>query len=105
MTDRLQLGRIPWDRSDPPAEAALRERLEAEGFEVSRWHDGPGAAYAPHAHDHDESLWVVQGEISFGAGGRDLRLGPGDRLMLPAGTVHAARVGPARATYLIGERR
>ena len=31
-------------------------------------------------------------------------LAPGDRLMLPRGTVHTATAGPRGATYLIGER-
>ena len=41
----------------------------------------------------------------FGTDGRALRLEAGDRLMLPAGTVHTAHAGAAGATYLIGERR
>ena len=32
------------------------------------------------------------------------RRAPGDRLMLPQGTVHTAIAGPQGATYLIGER-
>jgi quercetin dioxygenase-like cupin family protein len=104
MADDIHLERIPWDGAEPPTEAALRERLAAEGFGAFRWHDAPGATYAPHTHDRDESLWMLEGEITFGAGGREFRLGPGDRLMLPRGTVHTARVGPAGATYLIGER-
>jgi quercetin dioxygenase-like cupin family protein len=95
---------IPWNRPEKPTEKALRERLEREGYEVFCWSDGPGATYTPHAHEHDESIWVVDGEISFGLGGRTFRLGAGDRLMLPAGTVHTAAAGAGGATYLIGER-
>lgn len=83
----------------------MRARLEADGFEAFAWSDGPGAHYEPHAHDHDESLWVVEGELTFGIGGRDHRLRSGDRLMLPAGTIHTADAGPAGARYLIGQRR
>jgi quercetin dioxygenase-like cupin family protein len=101
----VELAVIPWAEPAAPSERALRARLEQEGYDVFAWSDGPGAHYAPHAHDHDESIWVVAGEISFGAAGRLLRLAPGDRLMLPAGTVHTADAGPAGATYLIGERR
>ena len=100
----MQLERIAWPGPDTPSEAALRGQLEREGFSVFRWHDAAGATYSPHAHDHDESLWVVAGQITFGAGGQELRLGPGDRLMLPRGTVHTATAGPEGATYLIGER-
>jgi quercetin dioxygenase-like cupin family protein len=68
------------------------------------WTDAPGAHYQPHTHEADESLWVLAGEMTFEVAGRSYRLGPGDRLALPAGTLHAATAGPAGATYLIGER-
>ena len=82
-----------------------RRALAADGFESFLWIDPPDADYSPHAHDHDESLWVIDGEITFGAEGQELRLGPGDRLMLPKGTIHTARAGREGARYLIGERR
>jgi quercetin dioxygenase-like cupin family protein len=100
----MRLERIPWSGPGAPEEATLRSRLEGEGFSVFPWHDAPGASYSSHSHDHDESLWVVAGDITFGAGGEELRLGPGDRLMLPKGTEHTAKAGPHGATYLIGER-
>jgi len=100
----VRLERIAWSGSGAPSEAELRRRLEGEGFSVFGWHDAADATYSAHAHDHDESIWVVAGEMTFVAGGGELRLGPGDRLMLPAGTVHTARAGPGGATYLIGER-
>ena len=101
----MQLERIPWRGAEAPTEAVLRRRLEEEGFDAFVWHDAPGADYTPHCHDHDESLWVIDGEIVFGVSGQEYRLGPGDRLMLPEGTVHTARSGVQGATYLIGERR
>ena len=101
----MQLELVPWSDAEPPSVADLRRRLERDGFAPLAWSDAPGAHYSPHSHDHDESIWVVSGEITFGAGGKTLRLGPGDRLMLPADTVHTADAGPAGATYLIGERR
>jgi len=100
----MRLARIPWTDPTPPTEGVLRQRLAADGFDAFAWRDLAAADYTPHQHDHDESLWVIEGEITFGVDGRDYRLGPGDRLMLPAGTVHTARVGPAGAHYLIGER-
>jgi quercetin dioxygenase-like cupin family protein len=100
----VQLGRILWSGDGAPQEAALRARLEREGFRVFTWRDAPGATYSAHSHDHDESLWVVEGQITFDAAGEQLRLGPGDRLMLPQGTTHTAQAGPRGATYLIGER-
>lgn len=101
----MRLERIPWPEAEAPPDAdALAQRLAEEGFDAFSWTDAPGADYAPHEHPHDESLWVVRGRITFGAEGSEFVLGPGDRLMLPKGTVHTARVGPAGATYFIGRR-
>jgi quercetin dioxygenase-like cupin family protein len=101
----MRLERVPWPDSAPPAEATLRARLVHDGFDAFAWTDPPGATYTAHRHDHDESLWVVAGEITFGTADGAFRLRAGDRLMLPAGTVHTAEVGPEGATYLIGQRR
>jgi quercetin dioxygenase-like cupin family protein len=96
---------IAWDGDAAPEESDLRERLAREGFDAFVWSDGSGADYAPHRHECDESLWVVRGEITFGVADAHHRLGPGDRLMLPAGTLHEALAGPEGVTYLIGRRR
>jgi quercetin dioxygenase-like cupin family protein len=101
----MELARILWGGAGLPTEHELRARLAADGFGALLWQDAPGAHYEPHSHDDDESLWVLDGEIVFEVGGRSYRLGPGDRLQLPAKTVHAATAGPRGATYLIGERR
>jgi uncharacterized cupin superfamily protein len=100
----IKLEVIPWSGSDTPAESELRCRLVDDGYDVLSWSDPAHRSYAPHSHDHDESLWCVRGSITFRIAGSDYRLRPGDRLMLPRGTVHAAEAGDEGATYLIGER-
>ena len=100
----MKLEVIRWGENVKPREGTLRQRLEAEGFEVFRWRDDAAADYQPHAHEHDESLWVIHGEITFGVEGERYRLRPGDRLMLPKGTVHTALAGTDGCLYLIGQR-
>jgi quercetin dioxygenase-like cupin family protein len=99
---RLEL--IPWGDPKAPDATEIRRRLETDGYDAFQWHDPPGATYEPHSHDRDEVLWLIAGEITFGAAGRDFALRPGDRLMLPKGTVHTAHAGTEGATYWIGER-
>lgn len=101
----MKLEIVRWKGVVKPREGALRRQLEAEGFEVFRWRDDAAADYQPHAHDHDESLWLVRGEITFGIGAERYALEPGDRLMLPRGTVHSALVGVDGCLYLVGQRR
>jgi quercetin dioxygenase-like cupin family protein len=100
----MRLEVISWNGGAPLTEEALRQRLTDEGFEVFHWRDTAGTDYQPHSHDHDESLWVLEGEMTFGVAGRELHLRAGDRLMLPKGTIHTARAGANGVTYLIGER-
>ena len=100
----MRLTHTAWPQAEAPSEDFLRDQLITDGFEPLRWRDAAGMLYQPHSHDHDESLWVIDGEITFGIGGRDYHLGAGDRLMLPAGTVHTARVGQLGCTYFIGQR-
>lgn len=100
----MKLALMPWNETKAPDEATLRRRLTDDGFSALRWSDRAHHTYASHQHDHDESLVGIHGAITFHIAGADYRLGPGDRLLLPRGTVHAATVGPDGATYLIGER-
>jgi quercetin dioxygenase-like cupin family protein len=100
----MRLERIAWAGGEPPSEAAVHERLVADGFSPFQWSDAPGAVYESHSHPHDESLWVLAGRIDFVIVGESHRLGPGDRLQLPADTEHAAEAGPQGATYVIGQR-
>ena len=71
------------------------DRLRAEGLDPSPWSNGPADRYAAHEHGYDKIIVVEAGSITFGlpASGDAIELGAGDRLELPAGTVHDAHVG------------
>ena len=76
-------------------EAAVRARLAADGITASAWSNGPRDRYPDHQHGFDKVLVATHGLITFTLPefGRSIELGPGDRLDLPAGTVHGAVVG------------
>jgi hypothetical protein len=83
-------------------EAQLRERLRDEGLAPSVWGNGPRDRYGAHEHGYDKVIVVAAGSIRFGLpdrrDGHELALG--DRLELPAGTIHDALVGPTGVTCL-----
>lgn len=81
---------------------ALVAALRAEGLDPGSWSNGPGDVYASHVHAYDKVLVVVRGSIDFGMPdlARAAALRTGDRLDLPAGTRHDARVGPDGVTCL-----
>jgi quercetin dioxygenase-like cupin family protein len=70
-------------------------RLRAEGLDPSPWSNAPGERYATHEHGYDKVIAVESGSITFGlpGEGRSIALGAGDRLELPARTLHSAIVG------------
>ena len=85
---------------------AARERLEAAGVESYAWSNGPGDRYAAHEHRTTKLLICAEGSITFlvGPDEQPVELSAGDGLVLPAGTRHAAVVGPDGCTCLEGHR-
>ena len=102
---RVILEKVPWDGKETPIRHELEEALLEDGFDPFAWVDEPGKRYELHAHDHDESIWVIRGSMAFEVGGSSFELGPGDRLMLPRGQQHEASAGSEGCEYLVGQRR
>jgi quercetin dioxygenase-like cupin family protein len=84
------------------SEQTVRERLAAEGLNASAWGNDPFDRYPEHRHGYDKVLVAVAGSITFHLPelGRDVELAAGDRLHLPASTLHGADVGAAGVTCL-----
>ena len=95
-----------WRGEAPPDEATLQRAFAAEGLSPYAWSNDAGYTYASHTHTYHKVLYVLRGGIVFElpATGEALALGPGDRLDLPAGTAHGARVGPEGVTCLEAAR-
>lgn len=95
---------LPGDRSVGVAAAAAR--LRAGGVEPLTWGNAAGARYAPHEHRTTKLLVCAEGSITFliGADETPVLLDAGDGFVLPAGTRHAAVVGPGGCTCLEGHR-
>ncbi len=82
-----------------------KEEVIQEIVSIGWWpislRDAPGEVFEPHKHDADQILYLVEGTMKFEADGRVHHLEPGDKLELPAFTVHSAEV-PDGAVYIIG---
>lgn len=87
----------PWIADLPPTESAIRSLLEDEGRTYYRWGNAPWDTYPAHAHPFNKIIYVLSGTITFSLPLNDgaVTLHPGDRLDLPAGTLHSAIVGAA----------
>ena len=88
----------------PPDSIELSRQMEAEGYDVFEWVDGPQTVYDPHQHSEDQSHWIITGELELVVDGvGTVVLNTGDRDFMPAGTRHSARVlGGREVRYLIG---
>src|SRR5574339_582600 len=85
----------PWADPVSPTQSTLWRLMTDEGLNPYSWSNGPYDIYAAHSHSYNKVIYVVQGSITFGLPGlgRQLTLKAGDRLDLPAGTVHDEVVG------------
>ncbi len=83
-----------WDetRDGPLSEAAMRAKLEARGYRVTRYVYPPGTWFPPHTHDVDKIDGVLSGRFRLEMLGESVILEAGDMLAVPRGVVHAAEV-------------
>jgi len=84
----------------------LMTRLKSEASGCYSWSNGPGDRYAAHNHSYEKVLYCVDGSITFvlESEGRSVELKSGDRMVLPAGTMHSAIVGGSGCTCIEGHR-
>ena len=95
-----------WAGNEVPSPKGMRQILAHEGYSVFEWTDAPGTTYAPHAHDDDQSHWIISGALQLTVAGETYILQAGDRDFLPAQTTHAAFVpGDKPVWYLIGSKK
>ena len=81
-------------------ERAVLELLPETGsVEVQR--DTPARTHDLHTHPTPETLLVVDGSITFRWDGTEAECRSGDRLLLPAGTVHGSTAGSEGCLYVI----
>lgn len=86
-------------------EEELTEQLVKEGFRHTYvWRDAPNVCYPKHTHATETAHVILQGEMTLTVAGQTRTYGTGERCDVPAGALHAARMGPDGCRYLIGER-
>ena len=89
-----------------PGVSGARDALRAAGVDPYAWSNGADDRYGAHEHPTTKLLICAEGSITFLVGPNvdPVTLEAGDGFILPAGTVHAAVVGPQGCTCLEGHR-
>jgi quercetin dioxygenase-like cupin family protein len=92
---------VRWQKKTKPAQTELTKSLEAEGLECALYTDAPGTKYGRHKHDFDDFIVIVSGQMKISVDTHEWVMKPGDRLDLPANTIHwAEMVGKEEVRYL-----
>lgn len=91
-----------WQGGTPPTESHIRQRLAAKNLSGYIWSNQPFDEYPPHSHSYDKVIYVIAGSITWllPQSGEEITTFAGDRLDLPRGTVHGARVGANGVTCI-----
>jgi quercetin dioxygenase-like cupin family protein len=76
----------------PLTESAMRARLEALGYRVSRYVYPPGTVFPSHDHAVDKIDGVLSGRLLMRMDGETICLEAGDMLVVPRGVAHSAEV-------------
>jgi quercetin dioxygenase-like cupin family protein len=74
------------------SEAALRRKLQARGYQVTRYVYPPGTYFPDHSHQEDKIDAVLSGRFRMELQDKSLILEAGDTLAVPRGMVHSAEV-------------
>ena len=92
---------VRWPGPKKPTLDELKLKLKGEGLESEIYADRPGVKYGRHKHDFDDFVVIVEGKMKIATDGHEWTLGPGDRLDIPANTLHRAEVlGKIDVRYL-----
>lgn len=67
---------------------AIKQDWAARGFSCDIWTDPPGQIWQDYAHDADELLMLIDGEIELRMGEKVLRPSIGEEIIIPANVAH-----------------
>jgi len=92
---------VRWTKSKKPTLEELEKQLAQMGREAELYSDLPGTKYGRHKHPFEDFIVIVSGKMKIITDNGEWMLKPGDRLDLPANTIHAAAmIGKDEVRYL-----
>ncbi|MGB5832743.1 MAG: cupin domain-containing protein [Thiohalocapsa sp.] len=80
------------ERDGPLSEAAMRRKLEARGYSVSRYEYAPGAYVPAHDHGVDKIDGILAGRFRITMSGQEVVLEAGDLVIVPKHVMYTAEV-------------
>ena len=81
-----------------------KKQLEAEGFKhIYEWTDASNTEYKEHSHKDKVSFFLTDGDLTMTIGGKTHVIKSGERMDVPVGVAHSAKVGANGCTFIVGE--
>lgn len=80
------------EKQGPLSELAMRQLLEAKGYQVNAYVYPPGTCFPEHSHNVDKIDGVLSGRFKMNLYGQSVILQAGDTLAVPKGVIHSAEV-------------
>jgi len=110
LSDLGSIGALPEERINAQVSRRIANGKNAM---IVWWKMKPGASVAPHAHPHEQIVWVLSGKMEIRIGDKRHVCGPGDFLLIPSGIEHEGVVledtevvdifSPPREDFLAGQ--
>jgi quercetin dioxygenase-like cupin family protein len=84
-----------WQGAPSPTQFDVQAKIRAEDLRGYTWANAPNDEYDAHTHEFDKIVYVLAGSITWilPQTNQEIETFAGDRIDLPRGTVHAAKVG------------
>lgn len=78
----------------------------ADGSQMAFWTCHQSAESAPHVHDFDEYMFVVQGCCTLAINGKRIQVKAGEEYFIPKGVLHGGEIAAGtRTIHAFGGRR
>lgn len=97
LSRTLRASEGDWIKVAPGVRIKLLSHRPDEGRQTVLLDVEPGALYPAHAHEQDEEIYMISGDLTIGAE----TLGPGDFHVSPKGSRHAAATSRAGCRCLV----
>ncbi|HEX5411906.1 MAG TPA: cupin domain-containing protein [Terriglobia bacterium] len=95
-----------WPQSQPLERESVATAWARDGFGCDLWVDPPGQEWIGFVHATDERVVVQEGSLEFEVEGARAMLGPGDQVLIPAGSRHSVwNRGSTTARWFYGYQR
>ena len=88
MVTLVGFGRFAALLEEQISDKITRRILSGDQGMIVWWSIGAGVHVEPHSHANEQIVWMLKGKMEFRLGSEQRVCGPGDVVVIPAGTEH-----------------